>query len=312
MNGQEKSQAHIPTDLPTGSGTANGSSAPNGGAPGSTPSAVNSNSWLKDVMANPLRAAQAGLINRPDDPAAAAAMLPAHIDAALARGSFVYPYQAFMFGSNPLPTLAPMGESANISPASTSTPAQVNQQHQHRQQQLLMQANYYGDVQAASQEKPPADSNSAKGVSLKHPSTHVGNNSEPVTKRSRVDASSLPTPSYQTESVPVPGPPGPPLSASLSASLPTPNLNSRGAIPHRPEYFRKGSIIQLGDSKLKRIEDLCTADFESSSHLNPDLCLDCSIVTKIMEEPQRGTVFLSFSIGEQRQDQVHTIKNIKS
>lgn len=281
MNGQEKSQPRLSVERSSGSAAAasNGSTVPNGGAS----SGVNSTSWLKDMMANPLRAAQAGLISRPDDPSA------------LLTGNFVYPYPApFMFGNNPLSTLPRVGESISISSANLSTPAQVNQQRQ--QQQLLMQANIYGDIHS-SQEKLPG-SNSVKDASLKHPSSTVNMSSEILAKRSRTDCDNQPIHSHQMESVP--------MSTSSTSTLSTPNSSNRASIPHRPEYFRRGSIIQLGDNKLKRIEDLSTADFESSSQLNPDLCLDCSIVTKIIDEPLRGTAFLSFSIGEQCHDQVWT------
>ncbi|KAI8790709.1 ataxin-1 [Biomphalaria glabrata] len=67
-----------------------------------------------------------------------------------------------------------------------------------------------------------------------------------------------------------------------------------------PTHFMKGSIIQLADGTLKRVEDLRTEDFVNSAEISSDLKVDSSTVVKIEEHPDRGTAMLSFSVGEHR------------
>ena len=71
------------------------------------------------------------------------------------------------------------------------------------------------------------------------------------------------------------------------------------APPHHPAHFMKGSVIQLADGKLRRVEDLCTDDFVKSADVSPDLCLDTSTVVNLTPFPDRGTVKVELSIGEQ-------------
>ncbi|KAF6040302.1 ATXN1 [Bugula neritina] len=80
--------------------------------------------------------------------------------------------------------------------------------------------------------------------------------------------------------------------------------SSTSAIPHRPEYFHVGSVIQLSENKLKRIEDLQTSDFEISADLSSNLSLDCSTVVRISEDLARGTAFLTFSVGNLKHNPV--------
>lgn len=65
-----------------------------------------------------------------------------------------------------------------------------------------------------------------------------------------------------------------------------------------PSHFVKGSIIQLANGTLKRVEDLQTEDFINSAEISADLKVDSSTVVKIEEHPDRGTAMLSFSVGE--------------
>lgn len=69
---------------------------------------------------------------------------------------------------------------------------------------------------------------------------------------------------------------------------------------HYPAHFMKGSIIQLANGELKRVEDLRTEDFVSSAEISSDLKIDSSTVVRIEESPSRGTAMLSFSVGENR------------
>ena len=75
-----------------------------------------------------------------------------------------------------------------------------------------------------------------------------------------------------------------------------------GPYPHYPAHFTKGSIIQLANGELKRVEDLRTDDFVQSAEVSPDLKIDSSTVVKIEESPERSTtcMLLGFSVGEHR------------
>lgn len=64
-----------------------------------------------------------------------------------------------------------------------------------------------------------------------------------------------------------------------------------------PVYFKKGSIIQLGNGNVKRVEEMSTQDFIESATDSPDLCADCSEVIKIEEKIKSCSVLLSFSVG---------------
>ena len=82
-----------------------------------------------------------------------------------------------------------------------------------------------------------------------------------------------------------------------------PSSGAGGAVgpagPHYPPHFMKGSIIQLANGELKRVEDLRTDDFIHSADISPDLKIDSSTVVRIDEQPERGTAILGFSVGEQ-------------
>ena len=69
---------------------------------------------------------------------------------------------------------------------------------------------------------------------------------------------------------------------------------------HYPPHFLKGSIIQLANGDLKRVEDLQTEDFVSSAQVSADLKVDSSTVVRIEEHPDLGTATLGFSVGEHR------------
>ena len=83
-------------------------------------------------------------------------------------------------------------------------------------------------------------------------------------------------------------PPPPPLHPSYPSQ------------PHYPPHFMKGSVIQLANGELKRVEDLRTEDFVSSADISADLKIDSSTVVRIEQSVERGTAILGFSVGEQR------------
>ena len=79
-----------------------------------------------------------------------------------------------------------------------------------------------------------------------------------------------------------------------------PSPGSYSTQPQYPPHFTKGSIIQLGNGELKRVEDLRTEDFVTSADISSDLKIDSSTVVKIEENQERGTALLGFSVGEHR------------
>jgi len=67
-----------------------------------------------------------------------------------------------------------------------------------------------------------------------------------------------------------------------------------------PTHFMKGSIIQLGNGELKRVEDLETDDFIHSADVSNDLRIDSSTVVQISENETQGTSVLGFVVGEHK------------
>ncbi|CAE1230982.1 ATXN1_1L [Acanthosepion pharaonis] len=69
---------------------------------------------------------------------------------------------------------------------------------------------------------------------------------------------------------------------------------------HYPPHFMKGSIIQLANGDLKRVEDLQTDDFIHSAEISADLKIDSSTVVRTDKNIERGTTILSFLVGENK------------
>ncbi|XP_033755081.1 ataxin-1-like [Pecten maximus] len=69
---------------------------------------------------------------------------------------------------------------------------------------------------------------------------------------------------------------------------------------HYPPHFMKGSIIQLANGELKRVEDLQTDDFGQSADISSDLKIDSSTVVRMEEKSDGSTVVLGFVVGEHR------------
>ncbi|CAL1539376.1 unnamed protein product [Lymnaea stagnalis] len=89
-------------------------------------------------------------------------------------------------------------------------------------------------------------------------------------------------------------------SPSWSSPPSSPSCENPSSHLQYPSHFMKGSIIQLADGTLKRVEDLQTDDFVSSAEISSDLKVDSSTVVRIEENQDRGTAMLSFSVGEHR------------
>lgn len=71
--------------------------------------------------------------------------------------------------------------------------------------------------------------------------------------------------------------------------------------PSLPPYFIKGSIIQLADGELKRVEDLKTDDFIQSAEISSDLKIDSSTVVRIEgSHASPNCAVVQFAVGEHR------------
>lgn len=93
----------------------------------------------------------------------------------------------------------------------------------------------------------------------------------------------------------VPAPPG-----LVAPSAPPPS-SSPVAPPSLPPYFIKGSIIQLADGELKRVEDLKTEDFIQSAEISSELKIDSSTVERIEgSHTSPNFAVVQFSVGEHR------------
>jgi len=62
----------------------------------------------------------------------------------------------------------------------------------------------------------------------------------------------------------------------------------------------KGSIIQLANGELKKVEDLKTEDFIQSAEISNDLKIDSSTVERIEESHNPGIAVIQFAVGEHR------------
>ncbi|XP_053570741.1 ataxin-1 [Bombina bombina] len=70
--------------------------------------------------------------------------------------------------------------------------------------------------------------------------------------------------------------------------------------PTLPPYFMKGSIIQLANGELKKVEDLKTEDFIQSADISTDLKIDSSTVERIDNSQSPGIAIVQFAVGEHR------------
>uniref|UniRef100_A0A8D0LBH5 Ataxin 1 n=1 Tax=Sphenodon punctatus TaxID=8508 RepID=A0A8D0LBH5_SPHPU len=76
--------------------------------------------------------------------------------------------------------------------------------------------------------------------------------------------------------------------------------SSASAPPTLPPYFMKGSIIQLANGELKKVEDLKTEDFIQSAEISSDLKIDSSTVERIEDSHSPGIAVIQFAVGEHR------------
>lgn len=64
--------------------------------------------------------------------------------------------------------------------------------------------------------------------------------------------------------------------------------------------FTKGSLIQLANGELRRVEDMRTEDFVHSAERSPELRLADSTVVRIEENPIVGTSTITLSYNQRR------------
>lgn len=86
-----------------------------------------------------------------------------------------------------------------------------------------------------------------------------------------------------------------PASLSIQAS---PSISSSSSPVALPPFFMRGSIIQLADGELKRVEDLKTEDFIQSAEISSELKIDSSTVERIDSGQSPNAVVIQFSVGE--------------
>ncbi|CAL1611237.1 unnamed protein product [Knipowitschia caucasica] len=96
--------------------------------------------------------------------------------------------------------------------------------------------------------------------------------------------------------VPSPSPAPSPAPVSVQAS-PSATASPASSVP-LPPFFMRGSIIQLADGELKRVEDLKTEDFIQSAEISSELKIDSSTVERIDSGQTPNAVVIQFSVGE--------------
>lgn len=306
MNGQDKPYVKPVSSLGpydrTPVAAAAAALATSGGSNGTPSGAIAGSSWLKDMMmmSEQVRVAQTGIASRAatDNPNMPPLDVMTHLAAQYGAAATGLHHQYHGFYPGVLPSMQQVdhcsgGASSSSKPAApastvTSTMSGLTG-HMYQSDSLEKAASAIPRFHPAleTNQAPAAASSIMKhSLSARHSDMPA---SEPHAKRQKTE-SAAPISSTDT------------LSSAAPSSQPKECTES--SIPHRPSYFQKGSIIQLGDNKLKRIEDLETRDFEASAQLSSNLCIDCSTVINIKEEPHRGTAFLTFSIGDHLHDQV--------
>nr|XP_057941214.1 ataxin-1-like [Doryrhamphus excisus]XP_057941215.1 ataxin-1-like [Doryrhamphus excisus] len=108
-----------------------------------------------------------------------------------------------------------------------------------------------------------------------------------------------PGPAVMATLSPVPAPVPVPVSAPVSASIQaSPTISSPSSPVALPPFFMRGSIIQLADGELKRVEDLKTEDFIQSAEISSELKIDSSTVERIDSGQTPNAVVIQFSVGE--------------
>ncbi|KAI5620599.1 ataxin-1 [Silurus asotus] len=91
-----------------------------------------------------------------------------------------------------------------------------------------------------------------------------------------------------------------PPAPGLPPTSPSPQNAPLSPSSALPSFFMKGSIIQLADGELKRVEDLRTEDFLQSAEVSRELKIDSSTVERIDSSRTPDAVIIQFSVGEHK------------
>lgn len=145
----------------------------------------------------------------------------------------------------------------------------------------------------------PSDSTSAVSVgSVRH--SAFSNTDEPSPKRTKPNGIE-PSHVVINQESNIPGS-VPQADTKLPGPAPLRDVSAAGNHSHLqyPQHFMRGSIIQLANNELKRVEDLETEDFVQSADISSDLKIDSCTVVKIEEDPSQGTAVLGFVVGEHK------------
>ncbi|XP_054620214.1 ataxin-1a [Dunckerocampus dactyliophorus] len=87
----------------------------------------------------------------------------------------------------------------------------------------------------------------------------------------------------------------------VPSTAPPPQSSTAAPPSSLPPYFVKGSIIQLADGELKRVEELKTEDFIQSAEISRELKIDSSTVERIEgSHASPDLAVVQFSVGEHR------------
>ena len=70
--------------------------------------------------------------------------------------------------------------------------------------------------------------------------------------------------------------------------------------PQIHSHFQLGSLIQLANGDLKRVENLSTEDFLRSAKSSTDVKIDHSVVTSLDLHADRGVASIAFSVGHEK------------
>jgi len=75
------------------------------------------------------------------------------------------------------------------------------------------------------------------------------------------------------------------------------------SFPRTAARFSRGSVIELGGGRWKRVEQLLDEDFEASAEMSTDKRLELITVCNIQRKRDRNSVVIDFQL-EQCQTQV--------
>ncbi|XP_037836118.1 ataxin-1-like isoform X2 [Kryptolebias marmoratus] len=128
------------------------------------------------------------------------------------------------------------------------------------------------------------------GQSLLIPVSSANNGTE-------IEAAALPAPPSNPVPTAVAAPSQAPTPAPASVQA-SPAVSSPPSPVALPPFFMRGSIIQLADGELKRVEDLKTEDFIQSAEISSELKIDSSTVERIDSGQSPNAVVIQFSVGE--------------